>query len=113
MWMDGNLHPDELPGRRYLRSFYERLLSSYGKDPEVTRLVDTLTFYIIPILNPDAGEWFLTRQPSWPGHEPGRHVGKDLDGDGYITQMRVKDDSEPRGFVYYIEGQEDLDAGVR
>ncbi len=113
MWMDGNLHPDELPGRRYLRSFYERLLSSYGKDPEVTRLVDTLTFYIIPILNPDAGEWFLTRQPSWPGHEPGRHVGKDLDGDGYITQMRVKDDSEPRGFVYYIEGQEDLDAVIR
>ena len=112
MWMDSNLHPDELPGRRYLRYFYERLLASYRKDPEVTRLVDTRTYYILPILNPDAGEWFLTRQPSWPGHEPERHIGKDLDGDGYITRMRVKDVSANNGYRTYIEGQ-DINVEVR
>ena len=112
LWVDGNLHPDELPGRRYLKYFIERLVTGYGKDLEVTRLVDTRTFYIMPILNPDAGDFYLTRQPSWPGHKPEEHPGQDLDGDGYITQMRVQDDSQEDGYRYYIEGQ-NIDEKVR
>lgn len=106
LWIDGNLHPDELPGRRYLKYFIERVVTAYGKDPVVTRLVDTRTFYIIPILNPDAGDFYLSRQPSWPEHKPEQHAGTDLDGDGYITRMRVRDESDPDGYRYYIEGQD-------
>ncbi len=90
LWFDANLHPDELPGRRYLRYFIERILWSYGKDPQTTELVDTRTFYIMPILNPDAGEWYLTEQPLWPGYIADEHPGRDLNGDGLITQMRIK-----------------------
>jgi len=97
MWMDGNIHAGEVTGRQLLMYFVERILASYGKDPEATRLVDTRAFYVLPMFDIDGGERVLTRHPAWPGHKPAEHQGRDLDGDGFITQMRVKD---PRGDSY-------------
>lgn len=91
LWLDGNIHAAELTGRRLLMFFAERLLTSYGKDAEATALVDTRVFYVMPILDVDGGERVLTRHPAWPSHNPQEQVGRDLDGDGYITLMRLKD----------------------
>ena len=104
VWMDGNLHPDELSGRRYLRYFIERALATYGKDPRVTELVDTRTFYVVPVLNPDAGDRVLTRHPAWPGYVEDGHPGRDLNGDGYITEMRWKESPEDGEYITAIEG---------
>uniref|UniRef100_A0A8R1XQ54 Peptidase_M14 domain-containing protein n=1 Tax=Onchocerca volvulus TaxID=6282 RepID=A0A8R1XQ54_ONCVO len=30
-----------------------QLVMKYGKDPEITRYIDKLNFYILPMLNPD------------------------------------------------------------
>lgn len=97
MWMDGNIHAGEVTGRQILRYVVEKLLASYGKDPEVTHLLDTRAFYVLPMLDVDGGERVLTQHPAWPGYRAEQHPGKDLDGDGYITQMRVKD---PHGDWY-------------
>lgn len=97
LWADGNIHAGEVTGRQILTYFAARLLASYGKDPEATRLVDTRAFYVMPIFDADGGERVLTHHPSWPGHRPEEQAGKDLDGDGYITEMRVKD---PNGNWY-------------
>ena len=97
LWMDGNIHAGEVTGRQLLMYTVERLLASHGKDAQVTRLLDTRTFYVMPVLDVDGGERVLTRHPAWPGHKSGEQGGKDLDGDGYITQMRVKD---PKGDSY-------------
>ncbi|MCY4628981.1 MAG: M14 family zinc carboxypeptidase [Acidobacteria bacterium] len=67
------------------------------RDPVATRMLDTRTFYVMPILDADGGEAALTRHPAWPEHKPEEHNGKDLDGDGYITRMRVRD---PEGNSY-------------
>ena len=103
LWLDANPHPDELTGRIYLVYLVERLLASYSVDPEAKRMVDTRTFYVMPIFNVDASEKILTRHPAWPGHNPAEQAGKDLNGDGYITQMRVKDGSGPDGYRYHME----------
>lgn len=97
LWLDGNIHAREVTGRQLLWYFAEAVLARYGKDPVVTRLVDTRTFYVMPIFDADGGEAALTRHPAWPGHRPEEHNGRDLDGDGYITQMRVRD---PEGESY-------------
>ena len=97
MWMDGNIHAGEVTGRQLMMYFVEAVLESYGKDSIVTRLVDTRTFYVMPIFDADGGESRLTQHPAWPEHKPEEHRGKDLDGDGYVTQMRVKD---PEGESY-------------
>jgi hypothetical protein len=91
MWMDGNIHAREVSGRQLLMYAAESWLASYGKNAEVTELLDSRTFYILPMFDVDGGEKVLTRHPAWLGHQPKQHDAKDLNGDGYITQMRVKD----------------------
>ncbi len=80
----------------------EHLLTSYGNDEAVTRLLDERTVYILPRMNPDGAELYW----SFPGYElpwkphpdaPDqgglnvREIGQDLNGDGLITMMRVRD----------------------
>ncbi len=97
MWLDGNMHASEVNGRPTMMYFIERALSRYGKDEKVTRLVDTRAFYVLPMFDADGGERVLRRHPAWPEHKPEQHNGKDLDGDGFISQMRKKD---PNGRFY-------------
>ena len=78
------------------------LAEAYGRDSAVTALLDARTLYIIPRLNPDAAEGFF-RAPlyerirndgaadddhDWEVDEDGP---EDLNGDGLITLMRVRD----------------------
>ncbi len=108
LWLDGNIHARELTGRAYLQYFAERILFSYGEDEKVSNIIDTRTFYVMPVFDADGGDILLSRHPAWPGHKPTDHVGKDLDGDGYITQIRVKDDSGESGYRHYLESPEAL-----
>ena len=110
VWVDGNMHAGEVNGRRLTMYLIERLLASYGNDPDVTRLVDTRTFYVLPMFDADGGERFLTRHPAWPGHNPEGQQGRDLDGDGYITSMRKKD---PNGVWYESPGDPRLMLRIR
>jgi murein tripeptide amidase MpaA len=103
LWLDANIHAGEITGRLYLSYFIERLLFEYGKNPDVTRLVDSRTFYVLPVFDADGGERELTRHPAWPGYKKEEHPGQDLDGDGYITQIRVKDETRAGGYRYYLE----------
>ena len=107
IWADGNIHAGELTGRPYLRYFVRRLLSSYGKDERTTRMLDTRAFYVMPVFDVDGGDMVLSRHPAWPGFDPDDQLGDDLDGDGYITLMRVTDGEGAYG--YYKESLDALD----
>jgi len=101
-FVDANTHPEELAGSNVALYIAWRLLSEYGKDEMITRLLDTRTFYILPRLNPDGAEIVMTT-PFYeyigngrylPGDEqvgPGLHYA-DINGDGVIVDMRIKDD---------------------
>ncbi len=79
-----------------------QLAAAYGKDTSVTALLDTRTIYILPRINPDAAEAFFRTPLSerirndgaadddhdWEVDEDGP---EDLNGDGLITMMRVRD----------------------
>ena len=110
LWLDGNIHAREVTGRQMLWYFVEAALASYGEDPVTTRMLDTRTFYVMPVFDADGGEAALTAHPAWPGHRPEEHAGRDLDGDGYITQMRVPD---PEGNYYPSHTDERLMLQVR
>jgi hypothetical protein len=98
-YVDGNLHAGEVTGTACALYFAWYLLTNYGRDEEVTRLVDATAFYILPRVSPDGAEFYLT-SPNflrstvrpYPFEEPqdGLQV-QDLDGDGLILQMRVPD----------------------
>jgi hypothetical protein len=111
----GNLEGDHLIGSEVTLGITEYLINGYGRDEQVTEMLDKRTFYIVPRLNPDGAEAFFAAikeeraanfKPrdddyDWKVDEDGPD---DLNGDGLITQMRVKDregdwivdDNDPR-----------------
>lgn len=98
----GNLEGDHVVGSEVALGIAEYLVSQYGKETKVTQMLDKRTFYIIPRLNPDGAELFFKKvlneqtgnlKPrdedyDWLVDEDGPD---DLNGDGMITLMRVKD----------------------
>lgn len=102
LWVDGNIHASELAASAANLYFINALISGYGKDPNVTRVLDTRAFYICPRVNPDGAEWALADRPKvirsstrpYPyDEEPvdGLIANEDLDGDGRILSMRIPD----------------------
>lgn len=100
-YIDAHIHAEEhtTSATALYAAWY--LLHQYGSDPKVTMLLDEQAFYIFPRLNPDGAEYSLTHPFRWcgngrfvPGSEDERTKGlyqTDLNGDGYIVQMRVPD----------------------
>jgi hypothetical protein len=101
-WFDGNLHAGEVFGAEVCLHTIDTLVKQYGNDPAVTHLVDTRTIYIMPKLNPDGSDHYLTKpdgmRSSVRPHDTDRDgqldedPPEDLDGDGNITQIRVRDE---------------------
>lgn len=102
-WMDGNLHAGEVMGAEVCLKNIDTLVKGYGGDPFITDLLDTRTVYIMPKLNPDGSEHYLhnpdgLRSSVRPHDSDGDGVldedpQEDLDGDGYVLQMRVRDET--------------------
>jgi murein tripeptide amidase MpaA len=98
--IEANIHSIEVTGTTAALHLIDRLLSDYGDDNRVTRLLDSRTFYVVPRLNPDGPELALAETPRfirsstrpWPLAEPVDGLyEEDLDGDGRILMMRVPD----------------------
>jgi hypothetical protein len=97
-----NLEADHLVGSQVALGLIDRLADSYGSDGEVTKLLNTRTIYVVPRLNPDGAERFLrhplsefrTNLRAMDRDRDGRRNEDgpdDLNGDGLVTRMRVKD----------------------
>lgn len=99
-YAEGCTHSEEFCGTNAALQLAVRLLSSYGKEEDMTQLLRDTVFYILPRVNPDGVETILNtglwgvangkysieeRQPL-PGLIP-----KDLNGDGIVAQMRIED----------------------
>ncbi len=115
VYVDGNTHSGEVTGKEVSLWMIKHLLEGYGRDDEITGLLDTRCFYILPCLNPDGAEIYLnTPYKRTGGGIPNPEFEwkeglyeEDVDGDGFITQMRVRDpngdwkvsDEDPRILV--------------
>ena len=80
----------------------EKLGGAYGKDSAVTALLDRATIYVLPRANPDAAEAFfqsplverVRNASQWDDDRDAatdEDGPEDLNGDGIIAMMRVKD----------------------
>jgi len=105
MLVVAGIEGDDLIGSCVTTSWIESLIESYEQDNDVTNLLNTTTLYAIPRLNPDAAESFfasvqvertVTVRPFDDDHDAltDEDGPEDLNGDGLVTWMRVRD---PRG----------------
>lgn len=95
--IDANIHAGEVTGSMVAMFFLDTIFSNLD-DPEIQKILDRYTLYVIPRISPDGSECYLTTPEMvrsvnrlypydqlMPGLQP-----KDMDGDGLILKMRVK-----------------------
>lgn len=112
-YFEGGRHGGEVTSSESVLWLTKHLLENYGKDPNITQLIDTKTIYLRPQNNPDGTTMYLfseqrNRSTVRP-HDTDRDglldedPEEDLDGDGVIFQMRKKaitpEDKEKANFV--------------
>ena len=101
VWVDGNLHACELaPSAACLHLLFS-LMNRDGNDLAVTQALDTRTFYVVCRANPDGAELALADQPVYlrsssrnypvPESPVAGLTSEDIDGDGRILTMRLRD----------------------
>lgn len=97
-----NLEGNHLIGSSAALFTAEQLLTGYASDADIRRLLDERTVYVIPRANPDGAELAFTMRGYEIPYKPHtsdpsrgglnvRELGTDLNGDGLITVMRVRD----------------------
>ncbi|MBI5021298.1 MAG: hypothetical protein HZB59_07685 [Ignavibacteriales bacterium] len=98
----GGVEAERIIGSELSVRFINFLLDNYGKVDSITQLVNSSTFYILPRVNPDASEEFFRKplnERTLNAHPTDNDRDgildedgfEDLNGDGFITMMRVKD----------------------
>ncbi|HEX2916792.1 MAG TPA: M14 family metallopeptidase [Chloroflexia bacterium] len=100
-WIDANTHAGEVVGSVVALYSIHHLLTKYGEDAQVTRLLDNYTVYILPRITVDGTEKYLTtpyRLRSSVRHYPFEEARdglyeEDVNGDGLVLQMRIKDEN--------------------
>lgn len=101
LYLDGGIHAQELAASSVALHVLAHLVQAHGSDPVATSLLDTRTFYIRPKFNPDGSDLVL-KEDQWlrssvrPVDDNGDGVPdsdppEDLDGDGRILEMLVRD----------------------
>jgi hypothetical protein len=100
MYVEGDRHSGEVTAAESALWMLNHLLANYGKDKEATRLLDDFAFYFRPVNNPDGNLLYLetaqtlrsTIRPYDNDHDGllDEDPAEDLDGDGFVRQMRVK-----------------------
>jgi hypothetical protein len=129
IWIDGGTHGNEYTGTEVTLYIIDKLVSGYGSDEAITRLVDENTFYLCPIVNPDGvynsvDRGISQRQNSMEQDDDGdgrvnEDGPDDLNGDGLITSFRyrdpegryVQDENDPR-IMIRLGRDETPEAGV-
>jgi hypothetical protein len=111
MFLEGNRHSGEITGAESALYLAWHVLTQYGKDPEITKLVDTKVIYLKVKNNPDGSELYLnTAQSNRSTVRPHDSDGdglldedspEDLDGDGFIYQMRQKVEEGKGEFIVH------------
>ncbi|MBU1187120.1 MAG: hypothetical protein KJ908_09530 [Acidobacteria bacterium] len=104
IYVDANIHGNEIQGGEVCLYLIDYLLHRYSTNAEIKKLVDRVVFYVVPVVNVDGRHHFFA-DPNTPSSSRSLRRPKDddrdglvdedypddLDGDGSICQMRIKD----------------------
>ncbi|MCF6357211.1 MAG: M14 family metallopeptidase [Draconibacterium sp.] len=105
VYVDGNIHGNEIQAGEVCLYYANMLLTKYGENEKITKAVDKNAHYIVPVVNVD-GRYHFFKDGNTSSSNRGLRVPRDddhdglfdedgpddLDGDGNICQMRIKDE---------------------
>jgi hypothetical protein len=102
MLLVAGVEPTQIAGSELALDAIQYFASQYGKVDSLSRLLNSATVYVIPRVSPDATESFFSKiqaekstngRPTDDDHDGliDEDDADDLNGDGMITLMRIKD----------------------
>ncbi len=107
-WIDGGIHANEVQSVEVVLYTAWFLLEARAKNKTIQRLLDERVFYLMPMMSPDSRDahFYEANNTHTPrtGQRPvdddrdglvDEDGPDDLDKDGHITQMRVRDKNGP------------------
>uniref|UniRef100_A0A8C6XYV4 Peptidase M14 domain-containing protein n=1 Tax=Naja naja TaxID=35670 RepID=A0A8C6XYV4_NAJNA len=65
IFMDCGVHAREWISPAFCQWFVKEAISTYGKDRDMTHILDNMNFYIVPIVNIDGYVWSWTQNRFW------------------------------------------------
>lgn len=102
LWISGSIHGNEFTGTEVCLYTVDKLICGYETDPQIKHLIDTKCFYFCPVINPDGLYNSIEKGVSQSNNSMKKDDDKDgsynedgpddLNGDGFITQFRYKDE---------------------
>lgn len=103
-FVDANIHADEVTGAATVLWLLNHVLTQAGSDPVIDRLLAETAFYLVPAVNVDGMDQGILDSVAFirsslrpfphTDQQPGLVEG-DVDGDGTVLMMRVKDSAGP------------------
>lgn len=103
-WIDGGIHANEVQAVDVVLYTAWYLTEMYGRNEMVTRLLDERVIYLMPMMSPDSRDAHMYKPNTTHSPRGGQRPvdddrdgqldedpADDFDGDGHITQMRVRD----------------------
>ncbi len=103
-WIDGGIHANEIQSVEVVLYTAWYLLEMHGRSETIRRLLDERVFYLMPTMSPDSRDAHFYQANTTHSPRSGQRPvdddkdglvdedgPDDLDGDGSITQMRVRD----------------------
>ena len=103
-FVDANIHAGEVTGVATILWLLNHLLTNAETDPSIKVLLQETTLYVVPAINVDAMDLMLAGKASRvrSSVRPFPHkdqqdglVREDLDGDGLVATMRIRDPNGP------------------
>lgn len=100
VWIDANIHATEIAGTTTSMRLIYTLITEYGSNEQITKLLDSSVYYVVPRVNPDGAHLAMADIPEyvrsgvrpypWDDKAAGVH-SQDIDQDGRILTMRIPD----------------------
>jgi hypothetical protein len=103
-WIDGGIHANEIQSVEVVLYTAWYLLEMRQRSETIRRLLDERVFYLVPMMSPDSRDAHFYQANTTHSPRSGQRPvdddkdglvdedgPDDLDGDGHITQMRVRD----------------------
>ena len=85
IYVDGNIHGNEIQAGEVALYLLDYLLGAYGQNEEITRLVDSRCFYVVPVVNAD-GRYHFFADANTPSDNRSLRIPRDDDRDGLVDE---------------------------
>ncbi|XP_006874455.1 PREDICTED: mast cell carboxypeptidase A [Chrysochloris asiatica] len=104
IFMDCGIHAREWISPAFCQWFVYQATKSYGKNKIMTKLLDRMNFYVLPVFNVDGYIWSWTKNRMWRKNrsmnQNSRCIGTDLNRNFNVSWNLFPDTNDPCSAIY-------------